>query len=403
MPSPGITPDKGIEIYDTTDCFKPVLASTITLPDGRHENFLWQGGNPHRVLLFVTFTSAGPGAVRRRETSQFPAPPYDTDIRVYDVTNKYHPIVEPVATWSLQKFGVPTFELPDLLKNAGQAGLLGNTQQQRNQTHNVTVSADGTRVYVSQLNGGFFLIDSTPLATGAPCDVDPGRIEDATPGNPFGVNPNACLKKLHPDPNARLDYNPPYGQSPTHSSYPVPGRPYAIVSEEPDPGPCPWNWVRIVFIDGVRGYGTPPRLFRADLFPTILGAFTIPENDVEKCPENTAKFPGESFSAHKHLVFENLVFTSWTAGGVRAIDISNPGTPFEAGFFFNKPVQQTQTGEVNLELRITNHPVLRDGLLYGLDVDSGLYVLKYTGPRSKELPQKGLFTPNATQVPGRQP
>jgi hypothetical protein len=394
MPPPGITPDKGIEIYDTTDCFNPVQASTITLPDGRHENFLWQGGNPHRVLLFVSFTSSGPGAVRRRETSQFPAPPYDIDIRVYDLTDKYNP-VGPVATWSLQHFGVPTIELPDLLENGNQAGMQG-----RNQTHSFTVSADGKRMYVAQLNGGFFIMDTSALTSGAPCDVQADV--PPTPDNPFGVNPNACLKKLHPDPNARMNYRPPFGMSPTHSAYKVPGRPYAIVSDEPDPGPCPWSWFRVVFIDGERGYGTPPTLFHADLFPTILSAFQIPENDVEKCAENTAKFPGANFSAHKSLVFKDLVFVAWTAAGVRAIDISNPGTPFEAGFFFNSTVHETQGGLIDPELSITNHPVMRDGLLYGLDTNSGLYILKYTGPHSEDLPH-GLFTPNAIQVVGRDP
>lgn len=94
---------------------------------------------------------------------------------------------------------------------------------------------------------------------------------------------------------------------------------------------------------------------------------------------------------------------SWIAGGVRAIDTSNPGTPFEAGFVFNRPVAQTQAGVVNPELGIRNHPILNDGLLYFLDGQSGLYILKYTGPRKEELPQEGLFTQQQIQVPGRHP
>lgn len=88
---------------------------------------------------------------------------------------------------------------------------------------------------------------------------------------------------------------------------------------------------------------------------------------------------------------------------MRAIDISNPATTFEAGFFFNKPVPATQAGQVNPQLALNSHPLLKDGLLYVLDVSSGLYVFKYTGPRQEELPQEGLFVPNAIQVPGRQP
>ena len=83
--------------------------------------------------------------------------------------------------------------------------------------------------------------------------------------------------------------------------------------------------------------------------------------------------------------------------------ISNPGTPFETGFYFNKPVRATEDGDVNPELGIRNHPALKDGLLYFLDGESGLYVLQYTGPRKEEIPQEGIYTQQQVQVPGRQP
>jgi hypothetical protein len=85
------------------------------------------------------------------------------------------------------------------------------------------------------------------------------------------------------------------------------------------------------------------------------------------------------------------------------VDISNPGTPFETGAFFNRPVARTQGGTQNPELEIQSYPVLKDGLLHFLDGESGVYVLRYTGPRRGELPARGLFAQNAIQVPGRQP
>jgi hypothetical protein len=253
-----------------------------------------------------------------------------------------------------------------------------------------------TQLYTSNRESGFFILDSTALATqlagGPPCDVDP-------------TGPNPCIRKLHPDPNVRLDDSPPFNQRHTHSAHKVPGRPYVIL--EAEPGPCPWAWVRTVFIDdqheitidGVRSK------MRGDLFPAVFGAFTLPENLVENCAENEAKFnrPNTSFNAHWSLVFKNLFFISWRSGGVRAIDISNPGTPFEAGFFFTKPVRETATGLVNPDLEPANSPALKDGLLYIMDRQSGVYVLKYTGPRKEEIPQEGLFTQQEIQVPGRQP
>lgn len=40
------------------------------------------------------------------------------------------------------------------------------------------------------------------------------------------------------------------------------------------------------------------------------------------------------------------------------------------------------------------HPLLYNGLIYITDENSGLYVLKYKGPRCDELPREGLFVSN---------
>src|SRR5262249_39958017 len=250
--------------------------------------------------------------------------------------------------------------------------------------------------YVSQYHGGFYILDSTPLATGGACDVDPDV--KATADNPFGVNPNACLKKLHPDPRVRFDYHPPFTQSHTHTAIKVPNRPYAIVTDEPSGNTCPWSWVRTVNVDDTFAFEVDQNLngartaagtkFRGDLFPQQEGALKTPENILDRCPETRKKFPiqrkgstAASFNSHKPLVFENLIIVSWLAGGVRAIDISNPGTPFETGSFFNKPVRETQSELVEPELEIRSYPILKDGLLYFLDGQSGLYILRYTGQR----------------------
>jgi len=40
------------------------------------------------------------------------------------------------------------------------------------------------------------------------------------------------------------------------------------------------------------------------------------------------------------------------------------------------------------------HPVLYNGLIYTVDENSGLYILKYTGEHAAELPKRGLYVSN---------
>jgi hypothetical protein len=105
------------------------------------------------------------------------------------------------------------------------------------------------------------------------------------------------------------------------------------------------------------------------------------------------------------LVFSNIMFVSWNNGGFRAIDISDPGMPFETGFYFPHPVGTTAAGTRNNrpDLGLNNPPTLKDGLFYIMDRVNGVYVFEYTGPRANEIPKRGLFTSEQTQVPRRQP
>jgi len=389
-----------VELWDTSgDCFNPVKASTITLPDTPHDlKSIWQGGNPHKVLLIESFN--------HRRGEAFPPPPADVDLRIYDITDKYNP-VGPIAEYSLQQvYGIPVREEPDLLTNGGFA--------QTNAFHDVNASNDylseegfPTRLLVAALSYGWFLLDTTPLAEmlagGATCDVE------ATGANP-------CVKKLHPDPEVRLEHDPPFSHSNAHTFQKLPGRPYALASDEP--GPCPWGWLRFVYVgdeeNGVEvenedAHGNPIAGFlRGDLYPSIAGTFRLPENRVEDCEANMEKFAqdnsgDESFNPHLHLIFKNIMFTSWNNGGLRAIDISDPGMPFELGAYFPPPVGATAAGDIVPDLSLNNPPTLKDGLLYIMDRVNGVYVFEYTGPRRDEIPTSGLYTGEQNQRPFREP
>jgi hypothetical protein len=106
---------------------------------------------------------------------------------------------------------------------------------------------------------------------------------------------------------------------------------------------------------------------------------------------------------------------SWYAGGLRAIDISNPSQPTEAGAFVPNPgftptlrderlfFPAECAGAINparplptdsdvgcsSEPRWTgamwSYPVVQNGLIYVVDIDLGLFVLRYTGAHANEV------------------
>ena len=170
------------------------------------------------------------------------------------------------------------------------------------------------------------------------------------------------------------------------------------------------------------------------MFPAQFGAFALPENNPENCSTNVAKFsqggvgtfsvPLVTFSAHNPLVFPNLVIESFWSGGLRVVSTDNPSLPLEAGFFFPAPPRderfcfddtanacfklQThpiiqQRPKTIPEILMWSYPTLKDGLIYVVDVNSGLFVLKYTGPGADQLPTQGNCTSDAIQNPGFTP
>src|SRR5919108_681661 len=126
----------------------------------------------------------------------------------------------------------------------------------------------------------------------------------------------------------------------------------------------------------------------SELTPIMVGAFAIPDNQIEECLTQATTEPNGQprrripQQNHNPTVFRNLVFTTWYAHGLRAIDISNPFTPREVGYALAIPQGVART-----------YPVFKDGLIYWVDNDTGLHGARYTGPRRDELPGPGSGKP----------
>ena len=89
-------------------------------------------------------------------------------------------------------------------------------------------------------------------------------------------------------------------------------------------------------------------------------------------------------------MLRDLIFDSWHSGGEQAIDVSDPGVPAQAGWFSPTPLATVANEDPALsrgpnKVVMWSFPIIRDGLIYVVDIRNGLYVLRYTGPPADEV------------------
>jgi hypothetical protein len=97
-----------------------------------------------------------------------------------------------------------------------------------------------------------------------------------------------------------------------------------------------------------------------------------------------------SYSSHNPTLTRNLVFDSWHSGGLQAIDISDPGATSQAGWFSPVPLDSVATEDPALsrgpnKVVMWSYPIVKDGLVYVVDIRNGLYVLRYIGSNAAEV------------------
>jgi hypothetical protein len=200
--------------------------------------------------------------------------------------------------------------------------------------HSLSVSPDGTRAYLAMWNGGFVV-----------AEVDLPRIEVAR-GFDGGFSPADFAN--------------------THSAVALQAPNFILLASEVFS--CPFNGLAIADISDPA-------------YPQIVSRFTLPENRCENLPG-----PGAIFTPHNPLVVGELAFVSWFAAGVQAIDLSDPYAPRRTGQFVPSGEDAAPRSLLgSYPVQMCSYPILRNGLLYVADSQSGLYVLRYTGPRAEQL------------------
>jgi hypothetical protein len=335
----GEQPLQRINFFDLSgaNAAAPLLTSTykpITTP---HEMFLWADpNNAARALLLWTSPNNGSVQLVATDISGWKTAVFK-EISIFTAVTGYTPAQQSAFDVRL---------------------------------HSLSLSPDGTRGYLAYLGGGVLVIDTSQLAAG----VASPKINLITPisGRAF------------------WDYEG------AHSAVKIPGRPYIVTTEEiygkgtpamqaafgPAFGGCPWGWMRVV------NMSDPANL-------SIASEFKVDENQASFCSGvSTAQDNFSSYASHNPTVLPDIAFSTWHSGGIRAIDLTNPVNPTQDGFFVPTP-EVLQPGEIHtpdpsLEPGSNgtiawSYPIIRDGLIYYIDVANGLYVLKYTGPHASEV------------------
>lgn len=91
-----------------------------------------------------------------------------------------------------------------------------------------------------------------------------------------------------------------------------------------------------------------------------------------------------------------VFFISWYSAGLRAWDVSNSWLLSEVGVFVPKPEfpDVVEPFRNSPDVWVWPHPVIYNGLVYTVDENSGLFILKYTGRRANEVPEEGIVQGN---------
>lgn len=265
------------------------------------------------------------------------APPGPPSFEVIDVTNPRMPTR--IASWDPRDAG--------LMPRLGGDDIL----------HSVDISEDGTRAYLSHQQSGLLVADISGLP----------EVSLMTP------------------PAAAFPWDPPTSMGP-HSAVPMPGRDVLVVTEEIYPMPfgtgCPWGILRTVDVSDPAA-------------PTLLGEFGLPENDPSFCAGSTDRV---AFTAHNATVTRDLALVTWYAGGLVAVDLEDPARPRQLAQFLPEPLPSVEVEDPGLgghPVEMWSYPVIRDGLIYVVDVRNGLYVLRYGGRHAAQVSAERFLEGNS--------
>jgi hypothetical protein len=353
---PGVDHEAAVpafRFFDLSDPLHPAFLSewtprqadgTIRVP---HEFFLWADPqNPARTLLWMS-------------TPTTSVDPNRANMMIVDIS------------------AVPDGAQPTLIAQGNWNPQYPGAENPANYDNNLALHSmwptfAGNRTHLAYLSGHFLVLDTKKVARNM---LPAGVVED--------LNDNLLTR-----PEDRPTWPNP---NPGHSAVPFPGRPYIFMIDEvygtfTDPRfGCPWGWARSIQVSQPR-------------HPHQLGEYKLPENS---CPAPTqADQERSSYGAHNPTLTRNVALDSWHSGGLQAIDIKNPRKMRQLGWFSPTPLDTVANEDPALsggtnKVVMWSFPIIKDGLIYVVDIRNGLYILRYTGPRAEEVSEVTFLEGNS--------
>ena len=139
--------------------------------------------------------------------------------------------------------------------------------------------------------------------------------------------------------------------------------------------------------------------------PAVKAEYREPENVAATC--NTWNPPRTSYSAHNPTLTPHVAFSTWHSGGLQAVSLNDPRRPYQLAEFTPKPLKQVQLEDPRLssdpdtgrneKVVMWSYAIVKDGLIYAVDLRNGLYVLKYKGAYEDEVQRVRYLDGNSNQ------
>ena len=366
-----ILPDKGLLIVLNHGCSELIHGCANTSQAGRSvstSNYRFYditGANAAAPKLVSTYFPSRNGAQTPHEFFIWTDPERPSRVLMYqttpstDASGRENLIVTDISKARQGEF-------PELEK---WTTVIGN-EDRDNRLHSLTVSYDGRRAYLAYLGGGFLVADTSD----------------------FAENRAAPEFRLVTPVDKRIFWTDPGA----HSAIRVPGTTYALTTDEvygklggvlSDHG-CPWGWVRMIDIA------------REDA-PAIVADYKLPVNAKEFCDSvSETRNNFSSFASHNPTLTRHLAILTWHSAGLQAIDLSDPTRPAPAGEFIPEPLPSVQEEDPALssgedKVVMWSFPIVKDGLIYAIDLRNGLYILRYRGPHADEIAESEFLDGNS--------